>query len=80
MPKSALKAGTRGNRPYVLPMSSLVWLGLTVFFVAAVALTGKGPKGGKPVARTRLMGTARVFLIGAVFVSAALGLFGVLRH
>jgi len=32
--------------------------------VAIVALTGMGPRGGKPVSRTRLMGTARVFLIG----------------
>lgn len=61
-------------------MSSLVWLGLTVLLVVVVALTGTGPKGGKPVARTRLMGTARVFLIGGVLVCAALGLAGLLRH
>lgn len=61
-------------------MSSLVWLGLTVFLVAIVALTSTGPKGGKPVSRTRLMGTARVFLIGGILVSAALGLMGLLRH
>jgi hypothetical protein len=61
-------------------MSSFVWLGLTVFLVAIVALTGAGPKGGKPVARTRLMGTARVFLIGAILVCAALGVTGLLRH
>jgi len=61
-------------------MSSLVWLGLTVFLVAIVAFTGTGPKGGKPVARTRLMGTARVFLIGATLVCAAVGLMGLLRH
>jgi hypothetical protein len=65
---------------YVLSMSSLVWLGLAVFFVVVVALTGAGPKGGKPVARTRLMGTARVFLIGGIVVSAALALMGALRH
>ncbi len=61
-------------------MSSLVWLGLAVFLVAIVALTGTGPKGGKPVARTRLMGTARVFLIGGILVCAVLGLMGALRH
>jgi hypothetical protein len=61
-------------------MSSLVWLGLTVFLVAVVALTGTGPKGGKPVSRTRLMRTARVFLIGATLVSAALAVSSLLRH
>jgi hypothetical protein len=61
-------------------MSSFVWLGLTVFLVAVVALTSTGPKGGKPVARTRLMKTARFFLVGGILLCAALGLMGVLRH
>ena len=61
-------------------MSSFVWLGFTVFLVAVVALTGTGPKGGKPVARTRLMGTARVFLIGATLLSAAFGVMSLMRH
>ena len=61
-------------------MSSLVWLGLTVFLVVVVALTGAGPKGGKPVARTRLMKTARFFLVGGIVVCAALGVMGALRH
>ena len=61
-------------------MSSLVWLGLAVFFVVVVVLTGTGPKGGKPVARTRLMGTARVFLMGGILVCAVLGLMGAFRH
>ena len=68
------------NRPYVLCMSSLVWLGLTVFLVAIVALTGAGPRGGKPVARTRLMGTARLVLIGGILLCAAFGVMGLLRH
>jgi hypothetical protein len=61
-------------------MSSLVWLGLAVILVVIVALTGTGPKGAKPVARTRLMGTARVFLIGGILLCAALGVMGALRH
>jgi hypothetical protein len=61
-------------------MSSLVWLGLTVFLVVIVALTNSAPKGGKPVARTRLMKTARLFLIGGILACAALGLMGVLKH
>lgn len=60
-------------------MNSVVWLGLAVGLVAAVALTGIGPKGGKPVARTRLMGTARAILIVGILVCAALGVFGALR-
>jgi hypothetical protein len=68
------------NHPYVSCMSSLVWLGLTVGLVAIVALTGAGPRGAKPVSRTRLMGTARVFLIGATLVCAAFGVMGLLRH
>lgn len=61
-------------------MSSLVWLGLTVLLVAVVAITSTGPKGGKPVAGTRLMKTARLFLFGGVLVCAAFALMGALRH
>jgi hypothetical protein len=61
-------------------MSSLVWLGLAVLLIVAVVLTRTGPKGGKPVANTRLMGAARHVLILGVIVSLALGLFGVIRH
>jgi hypothetical protein len=64
----------------MLIMSSLVWLGLTVLLVVVAALTGVGPKGGKPVARTRLMKTARFFLVGGILACAALGLLGALRH
>ena len=61
-------------------MSSIVWLGFAVIFVAGVALTRTGPKGGKPVANTRLMGAARHVLIVGVVVCGALGVFGMFRH
>jgi hypothetical protein len=61
-------------------MSSIFWLGLAVLLVTAVALTGAGPKGGKPVARTRLMGMARYVLIVGVVVCGVLGVFGAIRH
>lgn len=60
-------------------MSPIVWLGLTVVLVAVVALTRTGPKGGKPVGRTRLMGAARSVLIVGIVVCAALGIFGAVR-
>ena len=61
-------------------MSALVWLGLAAILVAGVALTRTGPKGGKPVANTRLMGTARYVLILGVIVCSALGIFGAFGH
>ena len=61
-------------------MSWIVWLGFAVVFVAAVAVTRTGPKGGKPVANTRLMGTARVFLFLGFIACGVIGVFGVLRH
>ena len=54
-------------------MSSVFWLALSALLVVTVALTGIGPKGGKPVARTQLMKTARVILIGGVIVFAIVG-------
>ena len=61
-------------------MNPLVWLGLAVILVAAVALTGLGPKGGKPVARTALMRTARGMLVAGILVCAALGVWGVFQR
>jgi hypothetical protein len=61
-------------------MSSLVWLGLAVVLVAGVALTGSGPKGGKPVGHTRLMKSARFFLFGGILLSGVLALVGAFRH
>ena len=68
-----------GVRPYDLTMSPLVWIGLAVVFVVGVALTGAGPKGAKPVGHTRLMKSARFFLVGGIIVCGALGVFGALR-
>ena len=61
-------------------MNPLVWLGITVVFVVAVALTGRGPKGGKPVARTALMGTARGVLVIGIVACVAMALWGVFRR
>jgi hypothetical protein len=61
-------------------MSSLVWLGLAALLVVAVVLTRTAPKGGKPVANTRLMGTARYVLVLGVIVCGAVGVFGAIRH
>ena len=58
-------------------MSSLVWLGLTVLLVVVATLAGLDPKGGKPIARTRLMKTARLILIGGALACAGLALLGV---
>lgn len=61
-------------------MSSLAYICVAVLLVVAVALTGTGPKGAKPVGRTRLMKTARVILIAGVIVFGAIGLLGMVRH
>jgi hypothetical protein len=47
-------------------MNSIVWLALTGVFVVVVVLTGRTPRGGKPVARTRLMHSARTVLLGGI--------------
>lgn len=43
-------------------MSWLVWLALAVIVTGIAAVTGIKPKGTRHVARTSLMGVARVFL------------------
>jgi len=60
-------------------MSPLLWIGLIVLLVVGVALTGVGPKGGKPVARTGLMKAARFILILGLVVSGAAGIASALR-
>jgi hypothetical protein len=67
-------------RAYVGAMSSLVWLALVVVLAVGVALTGHGPKGAKPVAGTRLMKSARFFLIVGILVCGGLGVMGALRN
>jgi uncharacterized membrane protein YecN with MAPEG domain len=51
-------------------MDWLVWIGLAVVVAAIAAVTGIKPKGTRPVARTRMMGVARIFLLLIVVVLA----------
>ena len=51
-------------------MDWLVWVGIAVVIAAIAAVTGIKPKGTRPVAHTRLMGVARIFLILIVVVLA----------
>ena len=44
-------------------MSWLFWVGLAVTVGLLAALTGVKPKGTKPVARTQMMGIARIVLV-----------------
>ena len=44
-------------------MDWLVWLGLALLIGVIAAVTGVKPKGTRPVARTRLMGVGRFFLL-----------------
>lgn len=53
-------------------MNWLVWLGLAVVIAAVAAVTGVKPKGTRPVAHTRMMGVARVFLFVIVAILAYL--------
>jgi len=50
----------------------LFWLTLVAILVALAAITGLKPKEGRHVARTQLMGVARVVLILVVLVLAYL--------
>ena len=50
-------------------MTWLTWLGLAVLITAIAALTGIKARGTRPVARTQLMGAARVVLaLGVILV------------
>jgi hypothetical protein len=51
-----------------------------VVLVVDAVLTHLTPKGGKPVAGTRLMKTARRILIVGVVVSGAIGVWGAFKH
>ena len=53
-------------------MSWLAWLGLAVLLTAAAAVTGIKPKGTRHVARTRLMGMARLALLALIIIFAYL--------
>jgi hypothetical protein len=51
-------------------MGWLAWLGLAALIAAAAAITGIKPKGTRHVARTHLMGGARLALVALVIVFA----------
>jgi hypothetical protein len=50
----------------------LSWLVLAVIVTAIAAVTGLNPKGGRPVARTHMMGVARVVLLAVIIIFAYL--------
>jgi hypothetical protein len=49
-------------------MSWFAWLGLAVLITAVAAITGIKPKGTRHVARTGLMGMARLVLLAVVII------------
>jgi len=51
-------------------MPPLFWLTLVVLIVALAAVTGIKPKQGRHVARTQLMGVARVVLVTVLLALA----------
>ena len=53
-------------------MTWLTWLIVAVVITAVAAVTGLKPKGGRPVARTHMMGMARLILLAVVIVLAYL--------
>ena len=53
-------------------MNWAVWLVFAVVIAVVAAVTGIKPKGSRPVAHTRLMGVARVFLFVIVVILAYL--------
>ena len=53
-------------------MTWLGWLGLAVIITAVAAVTGFKPRGTRHVARTRLMGVARIALLIIVAICAYL--------
>jgi hypothetical protein len=46
----------------------LTWLIVAVVITAVAAVTGLKPKGGRPVARTHMMGMARLVLLAVVII------------
>ena len=53
-----------------LVMTWLGWLTLAVLIAAVAAITGIKPKGTRHVARTQLMGAARLVLVVVVVIVA----------
>jgi hypothetical protein len=61
-------------------MSSLVWLGLAVVLVVVATLAGLDPKGGKPIARTGLMKSAKMILIAAAVICGGAAIVSAVLH
>lgn len=57
-------------------MTWFAWLGLAVLVTAVAAITGIKPRGTRHVARTRLMGVARLVLLAIVIIFAYLAFRG----
>ena len=53
-------------------MSWYVWLGLAALVTAVAVITGLQPSGTRPVARTHMMGMARLALLVIVIILAYL--------
>jgi hypothetical protein len=53
-------------------MDWTVWLGIALVIAVIAALTGIKPRGSRPVARTQMMGVARVVLIVAAVIIAVI--------
>jgi hypothetical protein len=51
-------------------MSWIGWIGLAALIAAIAAVTGIKPRGARPVARTSLMGGARLVLVALVIILA----------
>jgi hypothetical protein len=51
-------------------MNWMVWLGVVVVIVAVAAVTGIIPRGGRPVANSRMMSMGRVMLVIIVAIIA----------
>ena len=49
-------------------MNWLAWLGLAVIITAVAAVSGIQPKDTRPVAHTRMMGMARLALLGLAVI------------
>jgi hypothetical protein len=57
---------------YAPAMTWLAWLGVVVVIVGIAAVTGIKQKGTRHVARTRMMGGARLALLAIVIIIAYL--------